>query len=131
MKEAVLQRVNKVCRSKCISETQFAQAIGSNQKTINQQLKGERTISLDIILNISRAFEDISLEWLLRGKGEMILSSDEHREDTINFKSELEKANLRISHLEGQNEILERMVGLKSYEEEKAKNAKKKTTKSA
>ena len=46
--------------------------IGSNQKTINQQLRGERSISLDTISKILSSFEDISSEWLLRGEGDML-----------------------------------------------------------
>lgn len=49
MEEGVLQRVISICRQKSVSESQFAKMIGSNQKTINQQLRGERSISLDTI----------------------------------------------------------------------------------
>lgn len=43
MEEGVLQRVISICRQKSVSESQFAKMIGSNQKTINQQLRGERS----------------------------------------------------------------------------------------
>lgn len=42
------------------------------KKTINQQLRGERSISLDTISKILSSFEDISSEWLLRGEGDML-----------------------------------------------------------
>lgn len=72
MEEGVLQRVISICRQKSASESQFAKMIGSNQKTINQQLRGERSISLDTISKILSSFEDISSEWLLRGEGDML-----------------------------------------------------------
>lgn len=72
MEEGVLQRVISICRQKSVSETQFAKMIGSNQKTINQQLRGERSISLDTISKILSSFEDVSSEWLLRGEGDML-----------------------------------------------------------
>lgn len=72
MEEGVLQRVISVCRQKSVSESQFAKMIGSNQKTINQQLRGERSISLDTISKILSSFEDVSSEWLLRGEGDML-----------------------------------------------------------
>lgn len=59
-------------QTKSVSESQFAKMIGSNQKTINQQLRGERSISLDTISKILSSFEDISSEWLLRGEGDML-----------------------------------------------------------
>lgn len=72
MEEGVLQRVISICRQKSVSESQVAKMIGSNQKTINQQLRGERSISLDTISKILSSFEDISSEWLLRGEGDML-----------------------------------------------------------
>ena len=72
MEEGVLQRVISICRQKSVSESQIAKMIGSNQKTINQQLRGERSISLDTISKILSSFEDISSEWLLRGEGDML-----------------------------------------------------------
>ena len=72
MEEGVLQRVISICRQKSVSESQFAKMIGSNQKTINQQLRGERSISLDTISKILSSFEDISSEWVLRGEGDML-----------------------------------------------------------
>lgn len=71
MKKGVLQRVKMIYEIKSTSETQFAKQIGASQKTINQQFKGERSISLDTILQVLSAFEDISAEWLLQGKGDM------------------------------------------------------------
>lgn len=67
MKEDVLSRVLEIYKKKSTSETQFAKQIGANQKTINQQLKGERSLSLDTVLLIINTFEDVSAEWLLRG----------------------------------------------------------------
>lgn len=71
MKEGVLQRIIVICKQRGDSETQFAKMIGSNQKTINQQLRGERSLSFDTVLKVLSAFEDISSEWLLRGEGSM------------------------------------------------------------
>ena len=67
MKQGVLERVMQIYES--ISngderfDSKFAELIGSNKKTISQQLKGERAISLDTILNILSAFPNISSEW--------------------------------------------------------------------
>lgn len=83
MKESVLQRVIDICSAKFASESQFAKAIGINQKTINQQLKGERSISIDTILAILSSFEDISAEWLLRGTGNMELSEESEPTDNL------------------------------------------------
>ena len=75
MKESVLQRINEILKLKASgNESKFAKIIGANQKTINQQLRGERSLSLDTVLLVISSFEDISTEWLIRGEGEMIKS---------------------------------------------------------
>lgn len=71
-KEAILERIVEIMKERSRSEREFAKLIGVNQKTINQQIKQDRSLSLDTILSIVRTFEDISVEWLLTGKGGML-----------------------------------------------------------
>lgn len=76
IKKAIIQRIKRIIKNKSLSESQFSKLISANQKTINQQLKGERGISIDTILGILSSFEQISSEWLLRGEGSMFKSTD-------------------------------------------------------
>ena len=57
--------------AKARSVREFAELIGVKQVTLNQQLAGDRKLSLDIISSILNSFENISAEWLLRGVGDM------------------------------------------------------------
>lgn len=66
--QAVLAAYNQNC-------TKLHSQFGVNQKTLHNQINGDTAVSLSTILLISEAFPEMSLEWLLRGKGEMILSS--------------------------------------------------------
>ena len=68
----MIDRVKEVLRTKSKSVREFAELIGVKQVTLNQQLAGDRKLSLDIVQSILNSFEDISSEWLLRGKGDMI-----------------------------------------------------------
>ena len=83
MKELILKRAREVFENKSNSETQFAKMIGANQKTINQQFKGERALSLDTIIGILSSFGYISAEWLLRGEGEMYKTVSENKNNNI------------------------------------------------
>jgi hypothetical protein len=74
MNNTLLERVILILKNESSSEREFANKIGSNPKTINQQIKGERAISLDTISNILSSIEGVSSEWLLRGEGEMYKS---------------------------------------------------------
>lgn len=91
MKEAVLQRIIDVSKTKSDSETQFAKMIGANQKTINQQFKKERSLSLDTVLGILSSFEDISAEWLLRGEGEMYKTVSENKNNNFDASQYVSK----------------------------------------
>ena len=55
--------------------TSLAKKYGVNQKTLNNQINSDTSISLSTILLIAQAIPEISLEWLLRGRGEMSLKS--------------------------------------------------------
>lgn len=124
MKQEVLNRVSLLYESLANGDerfcSKFAEMIGSNGKTINQQLKGERAISLDTILNILSAFPHISSEWLLRGKGEMQLSKNlpsfdgEESEKELDLQAaltkatcELEEYRLQLLRLEAQKDYLQ------------------------
>lgn len=77
MKEAIIQRINTICSKKAKSIRDFSSQIGINNSTLIQQLKGSRSLSLDIVNAILFTFEDISAEWLLRGEGSMLTSENE------------------------------------------------------
>lgn len=55
--------------------TSLSKRFGVNQKTLNNQINSDTAMSLSTILLISEALPDVSLEWLLRGRGEMELKS--------------------------------------------------------
>lgn len=100
MKDDVLQRVILFFNTKNISETAFAKRIGSNQKTLNQQLKGERSISIDTVLNIISSFDEVSPDWLLTGKGEM-LKRDNNVVNTGNVSGNNSGINVAGSTIQG------------------------------
>lgn len=70
----MIERVKKVIEQKSKSVREFSLMIGVKQVTLNQQILGSRSLSLDTVVAILNSFEDISAEWLLRGKGDMLKS---------------------------------------------------------
>lgn len=74
----MIERVTDVVKLKAKSVREFAESIGVKQVTLNQQLNGDRKLSLDTISAILNSFEDISAEWLLRGEGEMYKSENKN-----------------------------------------------------
>ena len=75
MVNVVYQRVNEVLSNKQVSVNALSKLAGMAQTTLNTQLRGERALSVLIVVKILEIFPDISAEWLLRGEGEMYKSN--------------------------------------------------------
>ena len=86
-KSTMINRIKEVITYSGLSERGFAIKCGLKPTTINNQLIGKREISLATIIAISSSFEEISAEWLLRGKGSMLLQKEETEPGMDKLKS--------------------------------------------
>lgn len=68
---SILLRVIDVLTYSKMSKNAFAKKINMEQTTVNNQLLGKRGVSIDLISNILKNFEQISPEWLINGEGSM------------------------------------------------------------
>lgn len=76
----MIERIKAIMNHYNLSVNAFSAKIGANQVTINQQMNGDRKVSLDTILKIVNSFDLVSSQWLLTGKGEMLKSSSPKEE---------------------------------------------------
>jgi phage repressor protein C with HTH and peptisase S24 domain len=67
-----LQRIKEYIDYKGITNQNFERKIGFSNGAFATQLKNNRTIGVDKLENILKEFPEISPEWLLTGKGEML-----------------------------------------------------------
>ena len=65
-----------------LSTRAFAIKCGLKQPTLDKQLKRLRSVSADTIIAICKTFPEISLEWFIRGKGDMFKSQNKEIEGT-------------------------------------------------
>lgn len=72
MESLVSQRIKSVLESKQISISAFSKMIGMQQVTCNRQIRGDQAVSLGLIEGFLKEFDEISAEWLLRGKGNQV-----------------------------------------------------------
>lgn len=77
MENVVYHRVNEVLSNKQVSVNTLSKLAGMAQTTLNNQLRGERALSVLVVVKILEIFPDISDEWLLRGEGEMYKSNSD------------------------------------------------------
>lgn len=102
----MIDRVKKIIEYKQCSTNSFAEMIGVKQNTLNQQLTGDRKLSLDVVRKIISTCNDISAEWLLTGDGEMLKNISENSENL----SKQSENDLRISIDELINKKIEEAV---------------------
>lgn len=89
MEDSICGRIRALIGYYNISDRQFAIKIGVNQSVIGSMFQKDTEPSAKVIKLILSVDNDISAEWLLRGKGEMLISA--------NIKKD--ESNERISRL--------------------------------
>lgn len=72
MENIIVQRVIEFLNKKKISKKDLAEILGVPNSTLTSKLNGARGLDIDTLLAIVTHFEELSAEWLLRGKGEML-----------------------------------------------------------
>lgn len=110
----LLDRMRKVQKIKGFerNESAFARELQCLQATLNLYLAGKRKFPTMFVVNLLSVYEDISAEWLLRGKGEMFNNVDRcNKTDILENKitlleKELEKACSEKESLLKENESL-------------------------
>ena len=74
MEASVIERINVVLKHFCKTPNGLANMLEMIPSTVNRQLKGDQALSSKVIEGVLSVFPDVSAEWLLRGKGEMLIS---------------------------------------------------------
>ncbi|MDH3697751.1 MAG: helix-turn-helix domain-containing protein [Flavobacteriaceae bacterium] len=62
-------RLQHIIRSHSLSASAFADRIGVQRSGISHLLSGRNKPSLDFVLKVVKAFPEVDLYWLLKGKG--------------------------------------------------------------
>ena len=110
----ILSRLQAVVSYSKLSDRAFALKCGIKQPTLDKQLKGVRSVSLETITAVAKCYPEISADWLLLGEGEMLRNASKSEErinmmldtitllqSTINSKDEAIKALMkRVEQLE-------------------------------
>ena len=67
-------RIREIILSAGITDSAFAKRIGVTQSVIASMFQRGTEPSAKVLTSILLTYEDISAEWLLRGKGQMLLA---------------------------------------------------------
>lgn len=99
---AIISRINELVKFSGLSVRAFAIKCGIPQKTLDNQVKGLRGVSLETTLSILQAFPEVSANWLLKGEGEMLTGNQK------------DPSAERIEKLIGTIETLQESIELKN-----------------
>lgn len=108
MESNVYQRVKQVIDANDISITKLSIELNIPQTTLNRQVSGVSTLSSAVVESILAYFPNLSAEWLLRGKGEMYLQTQDSKEEES--ADEVEILKDEILRLQGEVRALERII---------------------
>ena len=76
-KKNILFRIKKIIADNNLTNSEFAEKIGIQKSSVTHLLSERNNPSLDIIVKISEAFEDISLDYLIFGQESVRKSTSE------------------------------------------------------
>ena len=117
----MILRIKEVIEYSGLSTRAFAIKCGLKDNTFSNQLNGVREVSLNTITSILLTYENISADWLMRGKGEMLLTSEQPTGaedrmskliDTITFQQDtIKNLQARIKELEAELIINRQKIG--------------------
>lgn len=85
----MISRIKDVIAYYKLTDRAFAIKCGIKQNTLSRQLNGVSEISVPTINAILDNYDDISAEWLLRGKGEMLISANQSKDENTERISRL------------------------------------------
>lgn len=75
-------KMNVFCQSQNLTKAQMSREMGVDAGTLGNILKGNRGISVGMLIKFLETYPQISADWLLRDKGSMIASEP----DNTDFK---------------------------------------------
>ena len=71
MEVTIYQRIMAILEDKQLSVNAFSKMVNMSQTTLNTQLKGERTLSANVVAKVLETFPEVSSEWVMRGEVSM------------------------------------------------------------
>ena len=72
----MIERIKQIFRVKAqCNKSKLARDLNMNTRTVTQYIEGEIKPSADFLVNILAAYSDVSAEWLMRGKGTMVINT--------------------------------------------------------
>lgn len=88
------ERIKSLIAQLGLSTRNFAINCGLRQNTLSNQLNGVRELSLATVMAIINSYPELSLDWLMKGQGQMFKKTDDSlsSEAVLRVIAELQKS---------------------------------------
>ena len=73
----IKDRIRMIMEREKVPPRVFAETIGVQQSTLSHILNDRNKPSLEVVMKVHQTYSYINLEWLLYGRGEMMVSTEE------------------------------------------------------
>ena len=97
MEVTIYQRIMLILEDKQVSVNALSKLVDMSQTTLNTQLKGERTLSANVVAKVLVAYPDVSAEWLTPHHEEPKIE-ESHQDDSV-WKAKYEELEKRYDQL--------------------------------
>ena len=104
----MIDRISLILKTKNLSPSLFADEIQVQRSSVSHVLSGRNKPSLDFVLKILSTYPEVSSDWLMFGKGQMLKQTD--NEQKVFNEDKMEK----VSQLELKEEIPKEMLPVQS-----------------
>lgn len=75
------QRLQQFLNAENLTQTQLAERVGVAKASVSHILAGRNKPGYDFIVNLSRQFPNLNLDWLINGKGRMYKITGQENEN--------------------------------------------------
>lgn len=76
MESTVNNRIRSILKRERLSILALSKMINMQQVTLNRQISGESSMTLETFISIMNCFPKVSLDWVLRGEGDMMKDTE-------------------------------------------------------
>lgn len=113
----VLERIKEYINSKGITVAAFERSIGMSNASFGKSLKNKGAIGSDKIENILSVYNDLSPEWLLTGKGNMLKGKESAAEisSIVSYDPKVGQPYYDVDFLGGFSEVYNSQVSLPDH----------------
>lgn len=102
MDDNIKLRLQKILEEKNDTPNSLSVRTGFSQRTLNRQIKEKTAVGYDVISLFASSYPDISLDWLITGKGEMFKNTYQNVSEKLPVAAEpiTSYSSLKDEHFE-------------------------------